>query len=264
MHALTEIQTRFLATMISAAADTIRRNALLELLDGDGRSISRRIQAYRRNVFANLCTALTLSYPLIRKIVGERFFVGAIQCYVQTHPSLSGDLNDYGGDFADFLSDYRDAQEMPYLADLARLEWQMQTLMLSADPSPPSEKPFEALATTPPACYDQLVFHVNPARARMNSIWPLFDIWRVNQPGYDGDMRVDFTQSNQLLIWRQDAEMQIAQLDAADAALLDALVADQDLATAAEAALAIRPDFDLGAALQRWIAVGLVSGVKTF
>ena len=53
------------------------------------------------------------------------------------HPSRSGDLNDYGEDFADFLADYPHARELSYLPDVARLEWLVQIVYYAADAPTP-------------------------------------------------------------------------------------------------------------------------------
>ena len=56
------------------------------------------------------------------------FFGEAARQYIVGHPSLSGDLNDYGGEFAQFLAAYPHAADLPYLPDVARLEWAINNL----------------------------------------------------------------------------------------------------------------------------------------
>lgn len=257
MLALPELQSRFYAAMLTAQEAPDLHHAL----GGDTLHNARRLEAYRRNVYANLCSALALTYPVVQRIVGDVFFREMARAYVRAEPSTSGDLNDYGATFASFVATYPHATDLPYLADVAQLEWQRQILALAADADTAGpDAPFAALATTPADRYDALFFALDPAIARLNSGWPLADIWRVNQGSFSGDMQVDFTCACQLLLWRTPSEVELAALGSAEAALLDELIAGRALAPAATTALVIDERFELGVCLQRWIAAGVLRG----
>lgn len=259
MPALPEIQSRFYAAMLLPQSES----ALDDLLLGQAIKNARRIAAYRRNIKVNLCGALALTYPVTQRIVGEVFFREAARAHALLEPSRSGDLNDYGANFASFIEGYAHAAALPYLADVARLEWQLQTLALPADAEASATTgvaPFAALATTPPDRYAALYFECDRVVVRMNSSWPLNEIWRVNQPDFFGDMQIDFTQDCRLLLWRTPRGTQLSALSKAEAALLDELLAGRALAGAVEMALEQDADFDLGTSLQRWIAAGVLRG----
>lgn len=257
MLALPELQARFYTAMLAPQPGT----GIDDALAGDAGRNLRRLEAYRRNVFANLCTALALTYPVVQRIVGEIFFREMARAYVRTEPSASGDLNDYGANFASFIAAYPYAVDLPYLAEVARLEWQRQLLELAADAkNVRPDTPFAALATTPADGYDALFFELDPAIVRLNSDWPLANIWRVNQTDYSGDMQVDFTCACQLLLWRTSSQVELAALGRAEAALLDELIAGRALAPAVILALEIDESFELGVCLQRWITAGVLRG----
>jgi hypothetical protein len=220
----------------------------------------RRLAAYRRSIFGNLNAALLATYPVLANIVGLAFFREAARLYLANHPSLSGDLNELGGDFGDFLAAYPPAAELPYLPDTARLEWLVQNVYYAADSDPAD---LSGLAHYSPDEWGELRFRVHPAHARLDSPWPLADIWRVNQPAYAGDMRVDFSCPCQTLIYRRDGLVEVAGLAAGETALLDALAAGDTLESATIAALAAQADFDLGAGLQRLAGFGLLLGVAS-
>src|SRR2546423_667622 len=74
---------------------------------------------YRRNVLANLRGALAATYPVVARLVGSAFFDEAARRYALACPSASGDLNDYGASFADFLERYEQARSLAYLPDVA-------------------------------------------------------------------------------------------------------------------------------------------------
>ncbi len=56
--------------------------------------------------------------------------------YASTYPSRSGDLNDFGGEFGDFLAGWPPAAQLPYLPDVARLEWAVERVFHAAEVPP--------------------------------------------------------------------------------------------------------------------------------
>ena len=91
--------------------------------------------------------------------LGASAEVPGIAAWIVAQPSPSGDLNDYGGAFADFLAAYPHAVELPYLADVARLEWLVQAVYYAADAGPAD---LSALAATPPERCGELRFALAP------------------------------------------------------------------------------------------------------
>lgn len=253
MYALPEIQSRFYDAMMAAAE--LDETAALELIEEDVRRGRRRLAAYRRGIFGNLCNALVTSYPVVVSIVGLPFLREAARLYILSNPSHSGDLNDYGEGFAAFIGDYPHARELPYLADVARLDWLAQATRNAADREPTD---MSLLASIPAERYGDLVFDLDPAHARLDSDWPLPDIWRVNQPSYRGDMTVDFSRGSRVLLRRERSVVKVEALGIGAAAFLDALAGRIPLARAAAEALRQEPGFEFGAKLRDWIAAGLI------
>ena len=66
--------------------------------------------------------ALGTRFPATSRIVGEEFFNAMARVFVIAHPPRSPLLMTYGDDFPDFIADFEPAAELPYLADVARLE----------------------------------------------------------------------------------------------------------------------------------------------
>lgn len=253
MYALPEIQSRFYAAIMADAEPA--EAAVLEVLEEDVRRGRRRLAAYRRGIFGNLCNALLTSYPVVSRIVGLAFFREAARRYILANPSRSGDLNDYGESFAGFIGGYPHARELPYLADVARLDWLVQATRHAADRSPVD---LAILASIPAERYGDLVFELDPTCSRMDSAWPVHAIWQVNQEDYLGDMRVDFSRGGRVLLRRDMGVVSIESLSAAEATFLDALASRTPLARATATALQADAGFDFGARLQEWMASGLL------
>src|SRR5687768_16032631 len=117
MRALREIQT--------ALADAILM----------GRA-GERLQVYRNNVFISLRQALADVYPVVQRLVGEEFFNQLARRFVREHPSRSGNLHDFGREFAGFLATLPDLTELPYLPDVAALEWALHEVFHEAEARP--------------------------------------------------------------------------------------------------------------------------------
>lgn len=253
MPALRELQSRFAAAVLDGdetalLADLVEAPALAQ----------RRLAAYRRNVRGNLIAALESTYCVLCNIVGQDFLRAAAREFIAVQPSRSGDLNDYGEEFAAFIAAWPHAADLPYLGDVARMEWRVQQVYYATDAAVPD---LGALAECAPEHWGELRFAFHAGWARFDSPWPLADIWRVNQPGYDGAMGIDFDLGAQLLILRRHGRVAVLSLAPGEAALIDALAAGLPLAAAHAAASAATTELDLTAALQRIFEFGLVSRV---
>ena len=81
------------------------------------------IEVYRNNYRGNLLDALAGAYPVIEQLVGKDFFRLMARKYSEQYPSHSGNLHHYGAELAEFIAAFEHARELPYLTDVAALEW---------------------------------------------------------------------------------------------------------------------------------------------
>ena len=111
----------------------------------DGSGPARRFAVYRNNVYASLIDALAGRFPATVKLVGDEFFRAMAREYVEKTPPRSAVLLRYGGDFPDFIGAFPPAAAVPYLADVARLEWVWHEAYHAADAEPLSQEALSAL-----------------------------------------------------------------------------------------------------------------------
>lgn len=248
MPSLRELQSEFAAAVFGSDAPF---DLLMWCAGSDPR---RGLEAYRRSVLANLAAAVQTTYPVVGAIVGEAFLDAAARRYALGHPSASGDLNAYGGDFGDFLASFSPAASLPYLPDVARLEWLVHAVYGREDAPLPD---LSLLAETTPDRWGELHFQLDPAHAAMPSCWPIVRIWAVNQPGYAGDFKVDFDAAQIALVHRREAGTVVEALARGEYRLLHALANGASLGAAVGEA-AGEDGFDLQSALRRFIASGLI------
>lgn len=90
---------------------------------GDSASADLRLAIYRNTVLSGLCDALRLSYPVTERLVGTEFFDQTVLAFTRKAPPGEPVLARYGADFPEFLQSLTSLAGLPYLADVARLEW---------------------------------------------------------------------------------------------------------------------------------------------
>lgn len=223
---------------------------------------AERIAIYRNAVFANYRNALRASFPVVLRLVGEPFFNAAVDAFVHARPSVSGDLNVYGDAFGDFLAGYPHAVDLPYLADVARLEWAVDGAQRAADSVATSGHVLAALARTAPERLPALRLRLDPSCRLVASAFPILRIWQANQPAHEGDDRVSLDEGADLLVVRRgDEGVVLARIGAGEHAFLAALAAGSPLGAALDAAQRADAAFDLGAALRSNIAAGIIAAV---
>src|SRR5260370_25823441 len=91
--------------------------------------------------------ALKSRFPVVEKIVGEEFFAAMARVFVLKQPPRSPLLAIYGDEFAAFIATFEPARELPYLADVARLEAARTHFYHAADAAPLDARQLATLDT---------------------------------------------------------------------------------------------------------------------
>ena len=255
MPSLRETQRRFVDAVLAP-------DASIDFVAGSPPVARDRMAIYRRTIFANYHKALSASYPVVKRLTGAPFFHAAVEAFVAAHPSCSGDLNIYGEALDEFLTTYPAAADLPYLADVARLEWAIDEAHRAAEGTCTPETVLAALAVAPPARLPALRLRLEPSCRLVASPFPILRIWRTNQSGYSGDDRIMLDEGGDaLLIRRAGNGISLERLAAGDHAWLAALATGATLGAAIEAAQNADATFDLGVALREQIAAGTIIAV---
>jgi len=218
-----------------------------------------RFAIYRASLLTNLTQALAGTYPVIEKLVGEQFFGAAAKVYLREYPSRQGDIHAFGEHFSDFIAHFEPACALPYLADVARLEWLAHLAFHAADCD---ALDLARLAALSEAQLAELHVKLHPGLHLMQSNFPVHRIWQVNQES-TMTAPVDLGEGEvSLCIFRDGLEIALMPLDTADYAFIAALQV-ADLATACERILQYHPAFDPGQALHFLFSQGLVIALST-
>src|SRR5262244_1643625 len=106
------------------------------VIAGDGVRPVARLRLYRHHVFTTLTAALKATYPVVCRLVDERFFDYAVDCYIRARPPAGPCLFEYGRDFPEFLAAFEPCRQLVYLPDVARLEWALNTAAYAENATP--------------------------------------------------------------------------------------------------------------------------------
>ncbi len=216
----------------------------------------RRFGVYRNNVKASLAAALTARFPVVERLVGEEFFTALALVFVERHPPRSPVLAEYCAGFARFLERFDPVADLPYLPDIARLEWARHVAFHSADANPVDIGRLAALA---PDALASVRLGLHPAVATISSPWPIVSIWTTNT--HDATPQapaVDWT-GETALVTRPDLEVLVGRLPPGTDRLVTGLAQGIPLGQAAEAATRTQDGFDLATALSILFAAGAIT-----
>jgi hypothetical protein len=251
MPALRDLQAAFRRALLEGDD-----GSLVALVDSDGIAAADRLAVHRNNLRISLTDALRDTFPVVCRLVDERFFAYAADEFLTTSPPRRACLAEYGAGFADFLAAFPPSRELTYLPDVARLEWLLNVAAHAADAAPllPASLAGVAAVDTP-----RLVFRPAPSLGFLASPWPVERIWRLNRAEIDGDEAIDLAAGRvHLEVGRRGGDVVLRVLCADTFAFRRALAGGAPLAAAAGTALAVDAQFDLGAAIAELFRDGAV------
>ena len=246
---LRELQDRFLTALYDGD-----RTMAAALVEGAGLDAQARVQVYRNSGTLIHTDTLRTTYPAVLALVGEDFFESAAMQYRCAHPSTSGNLQAFGSTFAAFLESLPGAQQLAYLADVARLEWLRQEVALAADITP-------ALAAAPQefpvSNKGALRLELHPSLRLFASPHAVLTLWRYAMAADAGRLQLP-AEGEHVAMWRSGADVAMTAVDAASFVCITALLQGASIDAAASEALALDPHCDVAACIDSLLEEALV------
>lgn len=235
----------------SAFADLLAgrpRTDLAGLIADGAIPAASRLAVHRHHVVRTLGNALAANFPTVHALVGKDFFVRLARDFLAACLPAGPVVAEYGAGLARFISSYPPAVELPYLADVARLDWAMNV----ASCAPRSDRLTAAgLAAVDVEHLASRVLPLPPGASVVESDYPLDRIWRASQPGADDRPVALDGGPCRLLVLPDGARAFFVTLSGAEAAFMTALAQGHTFERAADAGLAADGNFDLGASFAR-------------
>ncbi|HEX2545756.1 MAG TPA: DNA-binding domain-containing protein [Ramlibacter sp.] len=214
-----------------------------------------RFDVHRNNVVASLVNVLADTFPVVRALVGEVFFRAMAARFVRACPPRDPVLHHYGAGLPSFIAEFAPCASLPYLADVARLEWARMEACHAADAPPLSTAPDPG---SDPGALRPLL---HPAVRLVASPWAIVSLWAAHQ--HDSEpQELPLHPAEHALVVRPNLEVLVLRCDAGTAAFVQGV---QQGATLADCALAgaQEPGFDLAACLALLLGEGALVALAT-
>ena len=251
MPTLHELQSSFVNFLVGETSSDF-----VDTVDAGGADPVSLLAIYRNNMLITLTDTLAATFPVVRRLVDPRFFEYASQTFISGNLPSRPCLAEYGSDFPSFLALFPAAAEVPYLSDVASLEWAISRVM-RADIEPAISLDSIVNIETDPA---EIRLRIGTGVRFLASEYPVHQIWLTNRSDIEpAEMHLSCTKEH--LQIRQTDSLELQCLPPA-VWLFRALIADGGtLGAAAEAALELDPLFKLSVALASMFNEGIVVGL---
>jgi hypothetical protein len=216
---------------------------------------TRGVAIYRNARLAILRNALAGAYPVCRALVGNDCFDALVRDTLAAQACASPNLHRYGDALPNVIAQSPLAGSVPYLADVARLEWCVHWAYYAPDVQ------VEAVDVTllaQPA--DTIRAGLAEGTRWVASPWPVVSIWRAHLPDASITLNeIDLGVGEAAAITVRGNRVAVLDVDAATATFLAACDATRSLQAALETTLADRADFDLTTCLSGLYRAGLLA-----
>lgn len=219
--------------------------------------IADRLAVHRGGYPARVEAAVADTYPAVAHLVGEGPLHGLVRRYARTLTRHSYNLNDVGAGLPAFLAGDPLAEALPFLPDLAELEWRIARAFHAFEAAP-----FDArsLAAWTIEDFAGARLRFQPSLAVVRSRWPIVVLWQARETPTD-EIDIDLRDRPEIaLVHRSGLDVACGAIEPAEAGCLEALLAGETLGRVS-ARLADRAGE--GAVVEwfaRWSGLGLVSG----
>jgi hypothetical protein len=189
----------------------------------------------------------------VERLVGPDFFRGMARVFVGEALPQTPVLLDYGAGFPAFVERFSPASTLPYLADVARIDWAWHRAYHAAEGQSLAPRDLSAV---PAEQLGGARFTLHPSVQALASPWPSLSIWRTNR--HDEEVRSVNLRAGgeETLVSRPGHEVGVWHLPTGGSLFIHRLLAGKTLSDAAGATGA---EFDLVTTLQTLLTSGAIA-----
>lgn len=265
------------ADMLASSPASVREAVDATFAQTDRFDRVERLEVYANDYYWRLAGVLEQHFPTVAWMLGHVQFHNLVTDYVLVSPSREPDLRRYSRDFPSFISQHERGVDQPELIEVAWIELDRAQILAVADDQPITPADLSAIELD---SWPQLRFVAGKTvrlRATTRPFSPMFTRCREGQ-SLELARKHHPPSVGHTLIWRQDMTVFHRDVEADEAAALQALLEGRsflEICAAASGAQvhaeAEMMDAEAGDAaspaqvagwLQRWIEAGLITRVK--
>lgn len=224
----------------------------------DGCDPTARLRVYANGYPARLEEALAETFPAVQHVVGAGAFAALVHRFADAVPLHSYSLSDAGEQLPDFLRSDPVTSNLPFLPDLARLEWHVARAFHATDDAPFDPSP---VADWSLEDWERAVLRFQPWVALVESDFPVREIWECSETPVD-QIDIDLRdRADHVLVRRDGFAVVCESLDAAEADALSQFLKGQTLGTVM-AGLLTRGEAPTNVTIWfvRWASLRMIAG----
>ena len=220
------------------------------------------LAVYRNNMLATAKRSLSLSYPVIAKMIGDDAMAFLATKLLSLSPPQKGDWAEWGEMLSELIERTPLHTTHPYLADMAKLEWLTHTVGKMAEVS----LDVDSLTLLEHEDLTQIYLLLSPSLKTLQSDFPISQLRTVHRP-FDpkylpshGELALVVEQASNcelLIVAQRDGLPNVVGLSEAEFTWLAKVQEGWSL----EQLLSEFPDFDFAGWLQKAIQEGWVIGI---
>ena len=221
-----------------------------------GSAPSERFAVYRNNAIVNTRTHLAAVFPVSAMLLGDDCFNDVARSFIVAAPPLTPVLLEYGAGFPAYLASTGLTETLPYIVDVAALEWARYRAYHAADAD---SVDISVMAAIDDAEIDRIRLTLHPSISLIRSSWPVVSIWQAHQQSDPASVlrNVQFNPEIALVL-RPALEVHVRSVREDAGTLLQAIIDGKLLGEALDAAAQTdRPD--LSAALSGAFICGTIT-----
>jgi hypothetical protein len=212
--------------------------------------VKGRIRVYRNTVAAGMINALRDNFPIVERLVGQEMFDAIALDHAFEHPPQSPVLALYGDQFPSWIANQQWVDQIPYLADVARVEWLRIKSLFAAD--------------EPALTFDQLrgvqdwqsaTFKLHPAAQFDWLSTPAMTLWHRHQGEFSGDTDIEWVAEGALFT-RASMRVCPTPIDKAHFLFLSAIQMGKTIAEAAMETARHHPDENVASLMMLLVDAG--------
>jgi len=211
---LSNLQQAFVSGLTAAPS-----KELLNTIEDGAIPALERLEVYQNNLFVSLTDILKDTYPTVLAVVGDDFFTALARSFIKDNPPTQGNMTYYGGEFARFIRAFPHTQSLPYLGDVAELDWLVNLSFHAKDDARLTP---EDLADKSPDELMEMTFPLRKSVFLIQSDFPLQQIRKMTERKNQQDL--DLNQGRKMyVVFRPQLTIKIEEVNADSFLFIDNL-----------------------------------------
>lgn len=227
----------FQGDFINAIFGGDKAPAISHVIGDDTLTAEQRFGIYSGSVHGILTQALGIMFPVCKSLVGDDFFDNMCKIFIDQNPPDTSFFAEYGAKLPEFINTFEHVKDLPYLHEIARLEWIRQTIW-HEEVSQPVD--FSGLATLSEDDQSKVVFKLSKRMRLIKSDCRIDELWFAHQPDNEIELEdIDINQVVKLIVRRDQNIIKISSFNENEADsnfwdFLDAISKGNNLESLAE------------------------------